>query len=143
VVRAARTPLNQGQIAGNSSTFAVMLNLPARITPPTVSGTVSVAQLLQPIQKKALSSFRASQKLFDRGDYDGAVWELKRAIAASPGYVDAYRPLAALHFKLGLYEQALNEIAQAMNIAGPSARDLSNMALADYNLGRHAIRPRP
>jgi tetratricopeptide (TPR) repeat protein len=138
VISGDGAPAYQDQIAVNSSTCAVMLNLPARITPPTVSGTVSLAQLRQPIQKKALSSFRASQKLFDRGDYDGALRELKRAIAASPGYVDAYRRLAALHFKLGLYEQALNEIAQAMNIAGPSPRDLSNMALADYNLGRYA-----
>src|SRR5262245_6975286 len=132
------TPVYQGQIAVSSLTSAVMLNLPARMTPPSVSGTVSLAQLRQPIQRKALSSFRASQKLFDRGDYDGAVRELRRAVAASPGYVDAYRRLAALHFKLGIYEQALNEIDQAMNIAGPSARDLSTMALADYNLGRYA-----
>jgi tetratricopeptide (TPR) repeat protein len=39
---------------------------------------------------------------------------------------------------LGHYEQALNDITQAMMNAGPNARDLSNMALADYNLGRYA-----
>jgi tetratricopeptide (TPR) repeat protein len=122
----------------NSSTHAVMLNLPVTITSSSVSGTVSLSQLRQPIQKKALSSFRASQKLFDRGDYEGAVKELERAITASPEYADAYATLGAVHIKLGLYGQALNEITQAMNIAGPNARYLSNMALADYKLGRYA-----
>jgi tetratricopeptide (TPR) repeat protein len=46
--------------------------------------------------------------------------------------------LGAVPIRLGLYEQALNEINQAMNIAGPNARYLSNMALADYKLGRYA-----
>ena len=115
-----------------------MLNLPVRRTPPSVSGTVSLGQFSQPIQKKALSSFRSAQKLFDGGDCEGGVRELERTITASPGYADAYSSLAAVHIKLVFCEQALNEIAQAMNIAGPSARDLSNMALADYNLGRYA-----
>jgi len=122
----------------NSSTRTVMLNLPARMTSSSASGTVSVAQLRQPIRKKALSSFRASKKLFDRGDYAGAAHELERAITASPGYAEAYSSLAAVHIKLGLYERALHETTEAMNIAGQNARDLSNMALADYNLGRYA-----
>jgi hypothetical protein len=49
VISGDSTPVYQDQIAVNSSTSAVMLNLPARITPPSVSGTVSVAQLRQPI----------------------------------------------------------------------------------------------
>jgi TPR repeat len=122
-------------LAVNSSTHTVMVNLPVTTKSPSVSGTVSVFQLGQPVQKKAVSALRASQKRFDRGDYEGAVEELDRAIAASPGYADAYASLGAVHIKLRLYEQALNEIAQALSIAGPNARDLSNMALADYNLG--------
>jgi tetratricopeptide (TPR) repeat protein len=124
-------------LAVNSSTHTVMVNLPVTTKSPSVSGTVSVFQLRQPVQKKAASALRASQKRFDRGDYEGAVEELDRAIAASPWYADAYGSLGAVHIKLRLYEQALNEIAQALSIAGPNARDLSNMALADYNLGRY------
>jgi tetratricopeptide (TPR) repeat protein len=131
------TLVYENGLAVNSSTSTVMLNLPARLSRPPASGTVSLAQLRQPIQKKALSSFRSSQKLLDRGDYEGAVRELERAITTSPGYADAYSSLAAVHLKLRLYEQALHELAQAMNIAGPNARDLSNVALADYNLERY------
>ena len=35
---------------------------------------------------------------------------------------------------MGHYVQALSEISQAMSVAGPNARDLSNQALAYYNL---------
>jgi len=122
----------------NSSTRTVMLNLPVKMTSSSAAGAVSVAQLRQPIRKKALSSFRASKKLFDRGDYEGAVHELERAIAASPGYAEAFSSLAVLHIRSGLYERALHETTEAMNIAGQNARDLSNMALADYKLGRYA-----
>lgn len=138
IIGGDRTLVYEQGLVLNSSTHALMLNLPVTITPSSVSGTVSLSQLRQPIQKKALSLFRASQKLFDRGDYEGAAKELERAITASPEYADAYASLGAVHIKLGLYEQALNEIGQAMNIAGPSARYLSSMALADYNLGRYA-----
>src|SRR5436189_205160 len=56
-------------IAVNSLTSTVMLNLPVKMTSRPVSGTVSVFQLRHPIQKRALNSFRTSQKLFERGDY--------------------------------------------------------------------------
>jgi tetratricopeptide (TPR) repeat protein len=107
------------------------------MTSPSVSGTISVSQLRQPIQKSALRSFRASQKLFERGDYERAVHELKNAIAASPGYAEAYSSLAAVHIKMRLNGQALTEIAKALSIAGPNARDLSNMALAYFSLERY------
>jgi tetratricopeptide (TPR) repeat protein len=114
-----------------------VLNLPVRMTSPSASGTVSVSQLRQPIRQSALRSFRASQKLFEKGANERAVHELENAIRASPGYADAYSSLAAVHIKMRLYGQALNEIAKAMSIAGPNARDLSNMALAYYNLERY------
>jgi hypothetical protein len=49
-------------LAVNSATHTVVLNLPARMTSPRVSGTVSLSQLRQPIQKKALGLFKASEK---------------------------------------------------------------------------------
>jgi tetratricopeptide (TPR) repeat protein len=138
IVGSDGTPVYENRLAVSSSTSTIMLNFPVKITPPPASGSVSVSQLRQPIRKKALSSFRASEKLFDRGDYEGAVHELETAIIVSPGYAAAYSSLAAAQIGLGHYEQALNDITRAMNIAGPNARDLSNMALADYNLGRYA-----
>jgi tetratricopeptide (TPR) repeat protein len=137
IIGADGTPVYEHGIAVSSSTSTVMLNLPVRMTSPSVSGTVSVSQLRQPIQKSALRSFRASQKLFERGAYEQAVHELENAITRSPGYADAYSSLAAMHIKMRLYGQALNEIAKAMSIAGPNARDLSNLALAYYNLERY------
>jgi hypothetical protein len=78
------TPLYEQGIAVSSSTSTVILNLPVGMTSPSGSGTVSVSQLRQPIKKKASSSFRASEKLFDRGDYEGAAHKLEKAIIESP-----------------------------------------------------------
>jgi tetratricopeptide (TPR) repeat protein len=126
------------RIAVNSMTSTLVLNLPAKMTLRTVSGTVSVSQLRHPIPKRALMSFKASQKLFDKGDYEGAAHELERALTISPDYAEAYSTLAAAHIRMGLYEQSLKEIAKAMSIVGPNARDLASLALADYKLERYA-----
>lgn len=125
-------------ITVNSQTSTVMLNLPVKMASLSISGTVSVGQLLHPIDKKALKSFKASQDFIEKGDFERAARQLERAIEVSPGYADAYGSLAAVHIKMGRYVQALTEISQAIGVAGPNARDLSNQALAYYDLEDYA-----
>ena len=132
------TPLYEQWITVNSQTSTVMINLPVRMTPVPVSGTVSVGQLLHPIDKKALKFFKSSQTFIEKGDFERAAGQLERAVETSPGYADAYGSLAAVHIKMGRYVLALSEISQAMGVAGPNARDLSNQALAYYNLEDYA-----
>jgi len=120
-----------------SQTSTIMLSLPVKMTSLSVPGTVSVGQLLHPIDKKALKSFKESQNLIEKGDFERAARQLERAIEASPGYADAYGSLAAVHIKMGRYVQALTEISQAISVAGPNARDLSNQALAYFDLGEY------
>jgi tetratricopeptide (TPR) repeat protein len=131
-------PVYEQGITVNSQTSTVMLSLPVKMTSLSVSGTVSVGQLLHPIGKKALKSFKESQNLIEKGDFEGAARQLEKAIEASPGYADAYGSLAAVHIKMGRYVQALTEISQAISVAGPNARDLSNQALAYYDLEDYA-----
>ena len=130
-------PVYEQEIIVNSQTSTIMVSLPAKMTSPSVSGTVS-AQLLRPIDKKAVRSFKESQKLIEKGDFEGAARELNKAIEVSPGYVDAHQSLAAVDIEIGRYVQALNEISEAIRGAGPNARDLSNRALAYYLLGDYA-----
>jgi tetratricopeptide (TPR) repeat protein len=127
-------------ITVNSQTSTIVLRLPAETasSPASAGNVVTVSELRHPIQKKALSSFMASLKLVARGDYEQAVHELQKAINTSPDYAAAYSTLAAIHIRMGLYGHAVDEITRAINIAGPNARDLSNMAIADYNLERYA-----
>ncbi|HXB73250.1 MAG TPA: tetratricopeptide repeat protein [Candidatus Acidoferrales bacterium] len=139
IVDGAGGPVYEQGITVGPQTSAVMIRLPnKKVTPRPLSGTVSVQQLRDPIRKKALQSFSASQKFFDAGDYEKAAGELQKAIRISPGYAEAYSTLAAVHIGMGLYDQAMSETSRALDIAGPNARDLSNMALAQYKLERYA-----
>jgi len=128
-------PVHEQWITVNSQLSTVLLSLPVKRTSLSVSGTVSVGQLLHPIDKKALKSFKESQNLIEKGDFERAARQLERAIEASPGYADAYGSLAAVHIKMGQYVEALTEISQAISVAGPNARNLSNQALAYHDLG--------
>lgn len=138
IVRGDGSPVYQQGITVNSQTSTIMLSLPVKMTSLSVSGTVSVGQLLHPISKKAVNSFKASQKLIEKGDFEQAARELEKAVAVSPGYADAYGSLAAVHIQMGRYVQALTEISQAISAAGPNARDLSNQALAYYHIENYA-----
>jgi tetratricopeptide (TPR) repeat protein len=131
-------PVYEQGITVNSQASTVMLSLPVKMPSSSVSGTVSVGQLLHPIDKKALKSFKESQNLIEKGDFESAARQLEKAIEASPSYADAYGSLAAVHIKMGRYVQALTEISHAISVAGPNARDLSNRALAYYDLEDYA-----
>lgn len=131
-------PVYEQMITVNSQTSTVMLNLPVKMASLSVSGTVSVGQLLHPIDRKALKSFKESQNLIEKGDFKQAARQLEKAIEVSPGYADAYGTLAAVHINMGRYQQALSEISQAISVAGPNARDLSNQALASFGLEDYA-----
>jgi tetratricopeptide (TPR) repeat protein len=138
IVEGPAGPVYEQMITVGPQTLTIMVRLPWSETPRPPSGTVSLWQLRNPIPKKALQVFSASQKFFDAGDYDSAAKELQKAIRISPSYAEAYSALAAIHIKLGLYEEAISEISRAEGISGPNARDRSNLALAEYKLERYA-----
>jgi len=124
-------------VVGQQS-LPIFVRLPKEPVQRSLPGTVSVSQLQHPVRKKAWQAFAASNKFFDAGDFDRAAVELRKALQISPGYAEAYGNLAVLHIRIGLYEQALGDIAHALEIAGPNARYLSDKALAEYRLGRYA-----
>ena len=95
------TPVYEQWITVNSQTSTVMINLPVRVTSVPVSGTVSVGQLLHPINKRAWKFFKSSQTFIEKGDFERAAGQLERAVETSPGYADAYGSLAAVHIKKG------------------------------------------
>jgi tetratricopeptide (TPR) repeat protein len=135
---ATGAPVYEQVIVVGPETHAMMVRLPGKKNSSFLSGTVSLLQLQQPIRKKAIRSFSASQKFFDAGEYEKAASELQHAIEISPGYAQAYSTLAVVHIRMGLYEQAMRETSRAIDIAGPNPRDLTDMALAEYKLERYA-----
>lgn len=115
-----------------------IVRLPDEQVQHSPPGTVSILQLQHPVPQKAQRAFLASKKFMDAGDFERARVELKKALQISPYFAQALSNLTILDIRSGLYEQALAETVRAMEIAGPNARDLTNRALAEYSLERHA-----
>jgi superkiller protein 3 len=78
----------------------------------------------------------AGEKLIRSGDYERAVAQLQQAVRLSPDYAAAHSALAAAYLYRKQYATAREEIARAMEIGGPDAADLGNLAVA-YAADRH------
>ena len=64
--------------------------------------------------------------------------ELEKAIRISPEYADAYNNLAVQHIRMGRFEDACDELAHAIDIAGPNAPRLANLAFTQRQLNRNS-----
>jgi tetratricopeptide (TPR) repeat protein len=115
-----------------------IIRLPKEEISRPVSGTVSVRQLQHPPTRKAFEALRAAQKFTEAGDSAKAVESIQKAIGISPDYADAWVNLAALHIRLGAYQQSMDETRHAIALAGPSPLTLCNLAFAQASLGRNA-----
>jgi tetratricopeptide (TPR) repeat protein len=99
-------------------------------------GSVSVQELLHAPSRKACNAFQAARKLSDQGAHDKAAEQLEKAVELSPYYSDAWINLAAQQLYLSHYELALQDLERAKEIARPTAVLLSDMAYAQFALGR-------
>jgi len=100
------------------------------------TGTVSVRQLLKPPAKPAIKAFMESQKYSKAERYQDAAIALERAIKLSPEFAEAHTNLAAQYLRLSQFEKAREQATLGMDIAGPNIRDLTNLAIAEWALGR-------
>ena len=115
-------------------TISVRLSLPRKT--PSAPGTISMKQLRHPPNPKAIQSFAAAQRLAASGSPEKAVEELEKAVRISPEFADAYTNLAVQHIRMQHFDEAAGELARAIDIAGPDALRLSNLAYVQMNLGR-------
>lgn len=115
-----------------------IIRLPNEEKPRPGSGTISVKQLQHPPARKAFAALFAAQKFAATGDNAKAVESIERAIAISPDYADAWVNLGARHITMGHYREAILETRRAIELAGPSAMTLCNIAYAQSLLGLQA-----
>ena len=78
----------------------------------------------------------AAQRFSQEGEDGKAVEELQKAIRISPDYAAAHSNLAADYIRMKDYGEARREIQRALEIAGPNAVDLCNLAFLDTAEGR-------
>jgi tetratricopeptide (TPR) repeat protein len=94
--------------------------------------------LLHRPSKAAIKAFTESQKYSEAGHYQDAASALERAIRLSPDFAEAHTNLAAQYLRLGQFEQSRDQSKLGMEIAGPNMHDLTNLATAEWALGRAA-----
>ncbi len=113
----------------------VQLRKPENARPP--SGSVSVKSLLHPPAAKAVKALGEAQKLSESKKYPEAIEKVQEALRISPEFPEAWSYLAAEHLRLRQYEQAMPELVRALDLAGPNAVDLCNLAVAQWGLHRY------
>jgi tetratricopeptide (TPR) repeat protein len=119
-----------------SMTPPVSIRLPERRVARPTATRVSVTQLQHPPSRKAEKAALEARRLSASAHYAQAAEKLREAIADSPKFAEAHSNLAAQLMRQGHYEEGLRESARAMEIAGPTAVDLTNTAFALAGLGR-------
>jgi Tfp pilus assembly protein PilF len=138
VINARGDSVYEGNVTVGGQPGPFIIRLPNEPTARPVSGTISVKQLRHPPTRKAFEALRAAQKFAETGDNDKAVESIERAIAISPDYADAWVNLGARHIGMHRYREAIIETRHAIDLAGPSAMTLCNLAYAQSLLGNQA-----
>jgi len=122
----------QGNVTVGGPPGRFIIRLPDETKSGPGAGTISVNQLQHRPARKAFQALRAAQEFAGAGDNDKAVQSIERAIAISPDYADAWVNLAARHIVMGRYEQSIVETRRAIELAGPNAITLCNLAYAQH-----------
>lgn len=94
-------------------------------------GPVSLRELQHPPAAKALRAAVAAQRFAQEGENGRAVEELQKAIRISPDFAAAHSNLAAEYIRMKDLAAARQEIQRSLEIAGPNAIDLCNLAFVD------------
>jgi tetratricopeptide (TPR) repeat protein len=131
-----RDPIHEQYVAISNFSGALSIQLPCVEKPRSAPGTVSLVQLRHPPAPKAFRAVASAQRLSESGQPEKAAEELEKAIRISPDYADAYNNLAIQHIHMDRYEDAVKELARAIEIAGPSPLKLCNLAYAQHRLHR-------
>jgi tetratricopeptide (TPR) repeat protein len=115
-------------VHGTGSTVDVTL---PHVDRPAPGGPVSVRELQHPPAARAVRAAAAAQRFSQEGERGKAVEELQKAIRISPDFAAAHSNLAAEYIRMQEYEAARREIERSLEIAGPNAVDLCNLAFVD------------
>ena len=137
VLNSDEQPIHEEFVSVHDQLQPIAVEVSRPEQPRPAAGTVTAQELLHPPTRKAFQAFVAAQKFSEAGAHEKAAEQLAKAIQLSPDYAAAWINLAAQHIFLKRYEEALQELTHANEIARPTALVLSNMAFAQYGLHRY------
>jgi len=96
----------------------------------TMGGTVSVEELRNPLEGKALRMILAAQKDLRSGHHDRGMEELRQALADPRAMPYALSMLGSEHLKAGAADVALPELEDAVRLLPGHPENHSNLAYA-------------
>jgi predicted Zn-dependent protease len=100
-------------------------------------GTVSLAQLKHRPPKKAMQELLKSEKLRKKGDHQGAIGALLRAVEYDPEYMEALNNLGCRYMETQEPAQAAKYFQQALKLDPSQVSIYVNVAVALLNTGKY------
>jgi tetratricopeptide (TPR) repeat protein len=112
-------------------------NLPPAIltSQAEVAGVTSVQRLLHKVPKQAKKAFERAAKLSKTHKNAEAAQALEQAVAADPGFADAYINLGAQYYLLRRPQDAEKMLRRAIELDPASSAGYSNLAAVEILLG--------
>jgi Flp pilus assembly protein TadD len=88
------------------------------------------------VPKKALDAYNNASKLAREKDYQGAIKELRQAVAEYPSFVTALNLIGILHLRLNELDKADEALKAALKIDPQAYEPLLNRSIALFRLAR-------
>ena len=129
-----RTPLPGG--VGRLPSAAPDVEFPAPARPTGES--ISVQSLRHKIPKDARKSFARAEKLWHKGDHDGAAAELEQAVQRDPEFAGAYNALGVQYAQLGRFEDARGALQRALALDPNFSNAYFNLGVLLFQIGDQA-----
>lgn len=117
-------------------TFVVKRSKQARERQTMDNHTVSVRELS--VSRQARTEFLKANQRLEKHDVEGAVAHLKKAVAMSPQFVEAWNQLGTIAYQESEHAQAENYFREALDLQSDAFGPVVNMGAALLALGRHA-----
>lgn len=130
-------PLHQQPVEIGSTNQPLLVRVPGQQLAKPPSGAISAAELLHPPSKTAIRHFAAAEKFSHAGEHSKAVAELQKAVELSPYYTAAWVNLGAEQLYLSHAQEGLQALERASQIGPVTVILLSDLAYAQFCVGRN------
>ncbi|HEY3936606.1 MAG TPA: tetratricopeptide repeat protein [Bryobacteraceae bacterium] len=112
------------------------VRVPKQMQPEAPAGTVTVAQLSHKAPRKAQQELKAAYRARSRGDQEGSLTQLRKAVALDPQFAQAHSDLAAQYIVLKHYDLALAQADEAVKLDSASAVAQLNRSICLVRMNR-------
>ncbi len=119
----------------HGSPLEIQLHSPERERP--ISGVVSVEELRNRVPKKAMREYQRAQKGAGKGDLQGAIRHLGKALEIDPQFAEAQNSLGVKYMLLQDYTHAAGAFQEAVRLRPNSSEPHSNLGVALHGLKRY------